>query len=121
MEIKSENITEKLKGINSYWEPHIAGELNGQHIKLVKFKGDFTWHKHENEDEMFLVIKGSFTMKLRDKDMILNENDFIIIPKNTEHCPFAEEEVHVMLFEPASTINTGNVINYLTKNNLKKI
>ena len=114
-------INDKLALINEYWDPKIAGELNGHHIKLVKFKGEFTWHKHENEDEMFYVINGSFIMKLRDGDITINENEFIIIPKGTEHCPYAEEEVSIMLFEPAGTINTGNVINDFTKNDLKEI
>lgn len=108
-------IEEKLKLIREHWDPKIAGELNGQHIKLVKFKGEFTWHKHDNEDEMFFVIKGSFKMKLRDGDIDINENEFIIIPKGTEHCPSAEEEVSVMLFEPAGTLNTGNIRNNFTK------
>lgn len=114
-------ISDKLELINEYWDPKIAGELNGQHIKLVKFKGEFTWHKHDEEDEMFYVLKGSFIMKLRSGDITINENEFIIIPKGTEHCPYAEEEVSVMLFEPAGTINTGNVINDFTKNDLKEI
>ena len=115
------NIEQKLSLFSDYWNPRIAGELNGQHIKLVKFKGEFTWHKHDNEDEMFYVIKGSFTMKLRDGDIDINENEFIIIPKGVEHCPSAKEEVSVMLFEPVSTINTGNVKGEFTKFNLDKI
>lgn len=115
------NVNEKLELIKSHWDPKIAGELNGQHIKLVKFKGEFTWHKHENEDEMFYVINGSFTMKLRDGDIDINENEFIIIPKGVEHCPYAREEVSVMLFEPAGTLNTGNVNDILTKRNLERI
>lgn len=114
-------IEEKLKLIREHWDPKIAGELNGQHIKLVKFKGEFTWHKHNNEDEMFFVIKGSFKMRLRDGDIDINENEFIIIPKGTEHCPSAEEEVSVMLFEPAGTLNTGNVNDTFTKNVLDTI
>ena len=115
------NVNEKLGLIKSHWDPKIAGELNGQHIKLVKFKGEFTWHKHESEDEMFYVIKGSFTMKLRDGNIEINENEFIIIPKGVEHCPYAREEVSVMLFEPAGTLNTGNVNDILTKRNLERI
>lgn len=102
------NIAQKLSLFNEYWKPKITGELNGQHVKLVKFKGEFIWHSHENEDEMFFVIKGSFTMQLKGKDIEINENEFIIIPKGTEHRPVAKNEVHVMLFEPAETINTGN-------------
>ena len=115
------NVNEKLKLIKSHWDPKIAGELNGQHVKLVKFKGEFVWHKHENEDELFYVIKGCFTMKLRDGEIEINENEFIIIPKGIEHCPVAEEEVSVMLFEPAGTLNTGNVNDILTKRNLERI
>ncbi len=111
------NIAQKLSLFNEYWKPKITGELNGQHVKLVKFKGEFVWHSHENEDEMFFVIKGSFTMQLRDKDIEINENEFIIIPKGTEHRPVAKNEVHVMLFEPAETINTGNTSGELTVEN----
>ena len=107
--MKKVTVNEKLSLIKEHWDPKIAGELNGQLIKLVKFKGEFTWHKHDNEDEMFYVIKGSFTMKLRDGDIDINENEFIIIPKGVEHCPSAKEEVSVMLFEPAGTLNTGNI------------
>ncbi len=102
------NIIQKFSIFNEHWKPKIAGELNGQHVKLVKFKGEFVWHKHANEDEMFFVVKGSFTMQLRDKNIEINENEFIIIPKGTEHRPIAENEVHVMLFEPAETLNTGD-------------
>jgi mannose-6-phosphate isomerase-like protein (cupin superfamily) len=119
--MKKVNIDQKFSLINGYWSPKIAGELNGQHVKLVKFKGEFVWHKHDNEDEMFYVVKGSFTMKLRDGDIEINENEFIIIPKGVEHCPYAKEEVHVMLFEPAGTLNTGNAESALTKTNLEKI
>lgn len=114
-------ISDKLELINKYWDPKITGELNGQHVKLVKFKGEFVWHKHDEEDEMFYVLKGSFIMKLRSGDITINENEFIIIPKGTEHCPYAAEEVSVMLFEPSGTLNTGNVINDFTKNDLQVI
>lgn len=119
--LQKTNIREKLALFSDHWNPHIAGELNGQHIKLAKFKGEFTWHKHDNEDEMFLVIQGSFRMQLRDQTIELNEGDFIIIPKGTEHCPVADEEVQVMLFEPASTLNTGDQQNDFTKEELKRI
>lgn len=115
------NLNDKLNLIQNHWDPKIAGELNGQHIKLVKFKGEFIWHKHDNEDEMFFVIKGSFIMKLRSGDITVNENEFIIIPKGTEHCPYADEEVSVMLFEPAGTLNTGNKQNEFTVKELSKI
>lgn len=119
--INKVSVNEKLDLIKQHWDPKIAGELNGQHIKLVRFKGEFTWHKHENEDEMFYVVKGRFTMKLRDGDIDINENEFIIIPKGVEHCPLATEEVSVMLFEPAGTINTGDIKNNFTKINPAKI
>jgi len=107
------NIEEKLSLINDHWNPRIAGELNGQLVKLVKFKGEFTWHKHDNEDELFFVLKGNFKMELRDKTIILSENEFFIVPRGVEHRPVADEEVSVMLFEPASTVNTGNIENEL--------
>jgi mannose-6-phosphate isomerase-like protein (cupin superfamily) len=115
------NTTEKLKQIDSYWDPHIAGELNGQYVKLVKFKGEFTWHHHDNEDEMFFVLKGKFNMEYKDRIVEINEGEFVIVPRGVEHKPVAPEEVHVMLFEPATTLNTGNVINDFTKENLKSI
>ena len=115
------NVIEKLGLISGYWDPKIVGELNGQYVKLVKFNGEFIWHKHDNEDEMFYVLKGNFKMELRDKSILINENEFIIIPKGVEHKPVADEEVSVMLFEPASTLNTGNKINELTKNKLERI
>ncbi len=115
------NIQEKLSLFNDFYNPRIIGELNGQHVKLVKFNSPFVWHHHDNEDELFLVIKGSFVMELKDKSITINEGEFIIIPKGVEHRPVAHEEVHVLLFEPASTLNTGNVENEMTKHNLKKI
>jgi len=115
------NIQDKLNLIKEYWSPRIAGGLNGQHIKLVKFKGPFIWHKHDNEDELFLVIKGSFTMEFRDNKFDINEGEFIIVPKGIEHRPVAEKEVHVLLFEPASTLNTGDVINEMTIKNPEEI
>lgn len=115
------NLSEKLSLFNDYWNPRVAGELNGQQVKLVKFKGLFTWHHHENEDELFYVVKGSFDMEFRSKTIQVNEGEFIIVPKGVEHRPNAKEEVHIMLFEPASTLNTGNVENDFTKKELKKI
>jgi mannose-6-phosphate isomerase-like protein (cupin superfamily) len=114
-------IAEKLKLFSEYWSPKIVGELNGQHIKLVKFQGEFVWHKHDDEDEMFLVIEGVLKMELRDKTIEIHKNEFLIVPKGTEHRPVADEEVAVMLFEPASTLNTGNTESELTKHNLDKI
>ena len=115
------NVTRKLSLFKEHWSTKIIGELNGQHVKLVKFKGDFVWHKHDNEDEMFYVLNGSFTMQLRDGDIEINENEFIIIPKGVEHCPKANEEVSIMLFEPIETVNTGNTKSEMTKTNLDKI
>jgi mannose-6-phosphate isomerase-like protein (cupin superfamily) len=115
------NVYQKLALISGYWDPKIVGELNEQYVKLVKFKGEFVWHKHDNEDEMFFVLKGSFKMEFRDKTLYINENEFIIIPKGVEHKPVADEEVSVMLFEPATTLNTGDKINELTKNMLERI
>ena len=121
MPIDKVNIKEKLDQFSDYWNPRIVGELNGQHVKLVKFKGEFVWHQHEQEDEMFLVISGDFDMELRDKTLHLKEGDFVIIPRGTEHRPVAVGEVQVMLFEPASTLNTGDQENELTRQVLEKI
>ncbi len=115
------NIEEKLQLFSDHWSPKIVGELNGQQIKLAKFKGEFVWHKHENEDEMFLVLEGVLKMELRDKTILIHKNEFLIIPKGTEHKPVTENEVSVMLFEPASTLNTGNIENEKTKRNLEVI
>lgn len=115
------NINEKLALFSDYWNPRIVGELNGQHVKLVKFQGEFVWHKHDHEDEMFLVLKGSFQMEYRDKTVEIQENEFIIVPKGVEHRPVAKNEVCVMLFEPATTLNTGNAESNLTKPNLERI
>ena len=114
-------IAEKLKLFSEYWSPKIVGKLNGQHVKLAKFQGEFVWHKHDNEDEMFLVIEGVLKMELRDKTIVINKNEFLIIPKGTEHRPVAEKEVSVMLFEPSSTLNTGDTENELTKYILETI
>ena len=115
------NISKKLSLFNDYFNPRIAGELNGQLVKLVKFKGEFVWHHHENEDELFYVVRGSFDMHLRDKIISINEGEFLIVPRMVEHKPVAKEEVEIMLFEPAATLNTGNIENELTKKELKKI
>jgi mannose-6-phosphate isomerase-like protein (cupin superfamily) len=121
MHVEKVNISQKLEQFSDYFNPRIVGELNGQHVKLVKFKGEFIWHHHDGEDEMFLVIEGAFTMQLRDKDVSLERGDFIIIPKGTEHRPVAEEEVQVMLFEPANTLNTGNKKTEMTRDTLEAI
>ncbi len=115
------NVAEKLLLFNDYFNPKIVGELNGQQVKLVKFQGEFVWHKHDNEDEMFFVIKGKFTMHFKDKVVTIEENEFLIVPKGVEHKPVAEYEVQVMLFEPATTLNTGDAGGELTKLRLEKI
>jgi mannose-6-phosphate isomerase-like protein (cupin superfamily) len=97
-----------------HWSPKIAGELNGQQVKLVKFRGEFVWHRHDREDELFLVHRGAFRMEFRDGNVELAAGDFIIVPRGVEHRPVADEEVEVVLFEPASTLNTGNVVNERT-------
>lgn len=115
------NIAEKLSLFNDYWNPRIVGELNGQQVKLVKFKGEFVWHKHDEEDELFYVLKGSFIMEFRDKQIDLHEHEFLIVPKGVEHRPVALDEVSVILFEPASTLNTGDVRGELTRDELDVI
>ena len=115
------NIAQKLSLFSDHWNPRIVGELNGQQVKLAKFQGEFVWHKHDNEDEMFYVLKGEFKMEFREKSVLLKENEFLIVPKGMEHRPVAEKEVCIMLFEPATTINTGNTINERTRRNLEKI
>jgi len=112
------NLLEKFQLFNEHWSPKIAGELNGQQIKLGKFKGAFVWHHHDNEDELFYVVKGSFTMEFKDENIELNEGDFLIVPKGVEHRPNAKEEAWIMMFEPATTLNTGNIENELTKKEL---
>jgi len=115
------NINQKLSLFKDHWNPRIAGELNGQHVKLAKLKGEFIWHKHDNEDEMFLVIDGKLVIEFRDRRVVLNQGEFIIVPKGVEHKPIAEQEVSVMLFEPATTLNTGNIKDGLTRENLEII
>ena len=115
------NLSEKFSLFNEYWNPKIVGELNGQHVKLVKFKGPFVWHHHENEDELFYVVSGNFEMEFRDKTVTVNQGEFIIVPRGVEHRPNAKDEVEVMLFEPASTLNTGNTENERTVKDLQQI
>ena len=103
------NLTDKLSQIDEYWRPKIVGELNGQEVKLVKFKGEFVWHHHEGEDELFLVVRGSFRVEFRDRVVALSEGEFVIVPRGIEHRTVADDEVHVLIFEPALTRNTGNV------------
>ena len=120
------NLTQKLSLFDDHWNPRIIGELNGQHLKLVKFKGSFTWHHHDYEDELFLVVKGRFRMEYREgpgqeQSIWIEEGEMITVPRGVEHRPVADEEAQVLLFEPASTLNTGNVENEFTKKNLAEI
>lgn len=115
------NVEQKLSLFADYWNPRVVGELNGQHVKLVKFQGEFVWHKHDNEDEMFFVVKGQFKMEFRERTVELKENEFLIVPKGVEHRPVAEQEVSVMLFEPSTTLNIGDTESELTKHILEKL
>jgi mannose-6-phosphate isomerase-like protein (cupin superfamily) len=119
------NLAQKLTLIKDHWNPRITGELNGQLLKLVKFQGPFTWHHHEHEDELFLVVKGRFRMDYREdeteREVWIEEGELIIVPRGIEHRPFAETECEVLLFEPASTLNTGNVEDEFTRQTLEKI
>jgi mannose-6-phosphate isomerase-like protein (cupin superfamily) len=115
------NIREKLALFSDHWNPRVVGELNGQHVKLVKFQGEFVWHDHADEDEMFLVVHGSFRMDFRDRSVTLNEGDFIIVPRGVEHRPVAEQEVEVMLFEPAQIKHTGDVESEMTVHEFQRI
>ena len=119
--MKKINISKKLAQFNDHWNPRIIGELNKQHVKLAKIKGEFIWHKHDDEDEMFLVLKGTLKIEFRDRTETVKENEIIIVPKGVEHKPIAEEEVSIMLFEPATTINTGALENERTRKNLESI
>jgi mannose-6-phosphate isomerase-like protein (cupin superfamily) len=103
------NLADKLSRFHDHWSPKIVGELNGQHVKLVKFLGPFDWHHHEHEDELFLVVRGRFRMEFRDRVEWIEAGELIVVPRGVEHRPVADEEVSVLLFEPASTLNTGNV------------
>jgi mannose-6-phosphate isomerase-like protein (cupin superfamily) len=115
------NIEEKLALFDERWKPKIVGELNGQYVKLVKFIGEFVWHHHDDEDELFLVVKGRFRMEFQERSDWIEEGEFIVVPRGVEHRPVAEEEAHVLLFEPASTLNTGNVRNDRTVAELDRI
>lgn len=120
------NLAQKLSLVHDHWNPRIVGELNGQYLKLVKFQGPFTWHHHESEDEMFLVVKGRFRMDFRDsaddvshsRELWIEEGEFVVVPRGVEHRPVADEEAHVLLFEPATTLNTGNVADEFTRRKL---
>jgi mannose-6-phosphate isomerase-like protein (cupin superfamily) len=125
------NLAQKLSLFSDYWNPRVVGELNGQHLKLVKFEGPFTWHHHESEDEMFFVVKGRFRMEYRESDSAdggdrersiwIEPGEFIIVPRGVEHRPVADEEAQVLLFEPVSTLNTGNVQDDFTRKQLERI
>jgi mannose-6-phosphate isomerase-like protein (cupin superfamily) len=107
---KKVNVAEKLNGFDEYWQPRIVGALNGQHVKVVKLKGEFVWHHHDNEDELFYVLAGRIVIKFKDSDIELTEGEFVIVPRGVEHKPVAQKDAHVLLFEPDTTINTGNVV-----------
>ena len=112
------NLADKLSLFSAHWSPKIIAELNGQHVKLVKFRGEFVWHHHEHEDELFLVVRGSFRMELRDRTVELREGELFVVPRGVEHRPVADEEVSVLIFEPASTVNTGSAGGGLTASRL---
>ncbi|MBI5366342.1 MAG: cupin domain-containing protein [Planctomycetes bacterium] len=115
------NLATKFDLIREHWSPKIVGELNGQYVKLVKFKGEFIWHHHDHEDELFLVTRGTLLIRFRDRDVTLNAGEFIIVPAGVDHQPVAAEEVHAVLLEPVSTLNTGDVTNERTRRELERI
>jgi mannose-6-phosphate isomerase-like protein (cupin superfamily) len=115
------NVAEKLARISDHWNPRIAGELNGQHVKLAKLLGEFVWHTHAHEDELFFVIRGALDIELRDRTVTLREGELLVVPRGVEHRPIAREEVEVMLFEPAGTVNTGEVESELTRRELERV
>jgi len=115
------NLKEKFSRFSDHCNPRILGEVNDCHVKVVKLKGEFIWHHHENEDELFLVVKGTLRMKFRDHEAVVREGEFVIVPRGVEHCPVADEEVHIVLIEPKSTLNTGNITNERTVAQLEHI
>ncbi|MBL1217386.1 MAG: cupin domain-containing protein [Planctomycetes bacterium] len=115
------NLNHALSQIEQHWQPHIVGELNDQHVRLAKLSGEFIWHAHENADELFLVLHGRLEMQFRDRTVRLDEGEFIIVPRGVEHCPRADQECHVLLFEPAETLNTGDVTSERTVRDMKRI
>ena len=119
--MRSVNLAAKFRLFDEYWSPKIVGELNDAYVKLVKVKGEFVWHHHETEDELFFVVKGRLLLKFRDRDVWVEEGEFVIVPRGVEHLPVAAEETHVMLLEPKSTLNTGNVRNERTVSDLDRI
>ena len=115
------NLNAKLGQFTDYWNPRIIAELNGQHVKLAKLQGEFVWHHHEHEDELFLVLHGTLRMQFRDREVIVATGECIVVPRGVDHRPVADQEVHVLLFEPASTLNTGNVRNERTRERLERL
>ena len=115
------NLAQKFGAFSEYWSPRIAGELNDSYLKLAKLKGEFVWHQHEAEDELFLVVKGHLLIKLRDRDLALSEGEFVVIPRGVEHCPVADEEAQVILLEPKTTLNTGDVVSERTVTDPQRI
>jgi len=115
------NLAQKFSKFHDFWSPKVVGDINDAYVKLVKLKGEFVWHQHETEDELFLVVKGRLLIKLRDQDILLEEGEFVIIPRGVEHLPIAADEVHVLLLEPKTTLNTGNVENERTVADLEHI
>jgi mannose-6-phosphate isomerase-like protein (cupin superfamily) len=120
-EIEKVSLAGKLNRFSDYWSPKIVGELNDSYVKLVKLKGEFVWHHHETEDELFLVVEGKLLIKLRDRDIELEEGEFVVIPRGVEHLPVAEQEAHVLLLEPKTTLNTGNIKDERTVAELDRI
>jgi mannose-6-phosphate isomerase-like protein (cupin superfamily) len=115
------NLKEKFSRFSDYCNPRVIGEVNDCHVKAVKLKGEFIWHHHDKEDELFLVVKGTLRMKFRDREAVIKEGEFIVVPRGIEHCPVAEEEVYIVLIEPKSTLNTGNITNERTVAQLERI
>jgi len=119
--VETVNVKEKFSRFSDYCNPRIIGEVNDCHVKAVKLKGEFIWHHHEKEDELFLVVKGTLCMKFRGREAIVHEGEFVIVPRGVEHCPVADEEVHIVLIEPKSTSNTGNITNERTVAQLERL
>jgi mannose-6-phosphate isomerase-like protein (cupin superfamily) len=115
------NLSDKFSQFSDYWNPRILGEVNDCHVKAVKLKGEFVWHHHDNEDELFLVVRGTLRMKFRDRETLVREGEFVIVPRGVEHMPVAEEEVHILLIEPKTTLNTGNITSERTVSQLKRL
>jgi mannose-6-phosphate isomerase-like protein (cupin superfamily) len=119
--VETINLKEKFNSFSDHWNQRVLGEVNDCAVKAVKIKGEFIWHHHDIEDELFLVVKGTLRMKFRDHEAIVREGEFVIVPKGVEHCPVADEEVHIVLIEPKSTLNTGNIVNERTVSQLERI